>query len=49
LRIEICNGVGIDHSICDEVILNLNKIASLQATEISYSGELIQKSILLCV
>jgi hypothetical protein len=49
LRIEICNGVGIDHVICDEVILNLNKIASLQAREISYSGELIQKSILLCV
>jgi hypothetical protein len=49
LRIEICNGVGTDHHICDEVILHLNKIASLQATEITYSAELIQKSILLCV
>ena len=49
LRIEICNGVGIDYGTCNEVILNLNKIASLQATEISYSDELIQKSILLCV
>ena len=49
LRIEICNGVGMERGICDEVILILNKIASLQATEISYSGELIQKSILLCV
>ncbi|MEN9400513.1 MAG: hypothetical protein RL632_1616 [Bacteroidota bacterium] len=49
LRIEICNGVGMDQPICDEVIVNLNKIASLQATEITYSAELIQKSILLCV
>jgi len=49
LRIEICNGAGMDRNICDEVILHLKKIASLQATEITYSAELIQKSILLCV
>ena len=26
LRIEICNGVGMERGICDAVILNLNKI-----------------------
>jgi hypothetical protein len=49
LRIEICNGVGMHEGICNEVISNLSKIASLQTTEVTYSAELIQKSILLCV
>ena len=49
IRIEICNGVGMDRTICDDVIVHLNKIASLNTTDISYSPELIQKSILLCV
>ncbi len=49
IRIEICNGVGMERTICDEVIVHLNKIASLTVTDISYSGELIQKSIVLCV
>ena len=49
IRVEVCNGVGVDRSICDEVIVNMNKISSLKTSELSYSGELIQKSILLCV
>lgn len=49
IRIEVCNGVGNERSICDEVIDNMNKISSLHASTIAYSGDLIQKSILLCV
>jgi len=49
IRVEVCNGVGVDRTVCDEVVVNITKISSLKATDISYTGELIQKSILLCV
>lgn len=49
LRVEICNGVGMDREICDQVIGNFSKIASIQVSEISFTNQLIQKSILLCV
>lgn len=49
IRIEVCNGAGIDQHSCDAVIMNFKKIATLNATDVSYASELIQKSILLCV
>lgn len=49
IRIEVCNGAGIEETICEEVITTFNKIASIKISEINYAKELIQKSILLCV